>query len=128
MSVIWLQTRRDPLKHAGTAGCPRPGYVQTRYKCFISVSVTQSCSILASIKRLGSSWHVNDSIQVTFLAQKMWSKDNEPIAASIVAQRTQNPIRNIVDQLKVQPHPEKPMISLALGKKINAEISVSNER
>lgn len=46
----------------------------------------------------------------------MWPADDAtPIEPALVARRTQNPIRNIVDQLKVQPHPEKPMISLALG-------------
>ena len=46
----------------------------------------------------------------------MWPDDDAtPIEPALVARRTQNPIRNIVDQLKVQPHPDKPMISLALG-------------
>ncbi|KAK3809262.1 MAG: tyrosine aminotransferase [Benniella sp.] len=37
------------------------------------------------------------------------------ISASIVAKRTSNPIRAIVDHIKVKPNPEKSMISLALG-------------
>ncbi|KAI8899183.1 pyridoxal phosphate-dependent transferase [Globomyces pollinis-pini] len=39
----------------------------------------------------------------------------QPIKASDVAKRTRNPIRQIVDNLKVNPNPEKPFISLALG-------------
>jgi tyrosine aminotransferase len=34
---------------------------------------------------------------------------------SVVAARTRNPIRQIVDNLKVHPNPEKEFISLALG-------------
>ena len=37
------------------------------------------------------------------------------IPCSIVAARTRNPIRNIVDNLKVTPNPDKQFISLALG-------------
>jgi tyrosine aminotransferase len=37
------------------------------------------------------------------------------VSASIVAKRTSNPIRAIVDHIKVKPNPEKSMISLALG-------------
>ncbi|KAG0258746.1 hypothetical protein DFQ27_004475 [Actinomortierella ambigua] len=37
------------------------------------------------------------------------------VPASIVAKRTSNPIRAIVDHIKVKPNPEKSMISLALG-------------
>lgn len=37
------------------------------------------------------------------------------IAKSQVAQATTNPIRNVVDRLRVPPHPEKPLISLGLG-------------
>jgi tyrosine aminotransferase len=37
------------------------------------------------------------------------------IKASKVSLRTRNPIRAIVDSLKVQPHPDKEFISLALG-------------
>ena len=34
---------------------------------------------------------------------------------SDTAMRTKNPIRQIVDNMKIEPHPEKKMISLALG-------------
>ncbi|KAK9760236.1 hypothetical protein K7432_015972 [Basidiobolus ranarum] len=37
------------------------------------------------------------------------------IAASKASQRAVNPIRRIVDNLKVSPHPQKAVISLALG-------------
>lgn len=37
------------------------------------------------------------------------------IATSKAAQQTINPIRKIVDRLKIPPHPDKPMISLGLG-------------
>ncbi|KAH6569671.1 hypothetical protein BASA50_002133 [Batrachochytrium salamandrivorans] len=37
------------------------------------------------------------------------------IKASTVSMRTRNPIRAIVDSLKVQPNPDKPVLSLALG-------------
>jgi tyrosine aminotransferase len=40
-----------------------------------------------------------------------WKK----IEASKFSKRTINPIRNIVDNLKVEPNKEKQMISLALG-------------
>jgi hypothetical protein len=41
--------------------------------------------------------------------------DWKPVAASLCAKRTVNPIRSIVDNLKVEPNPAKEMISL--GKK-----------
>ncbi|KAI9595990.1 tyrosine aminotransferase [Syncephalis fuscata] len=38
-----------------------------------------------------------------------------PLSASVVSQRTVNPIRRIVDNLRVVPNAAKPVISLALG-------------
>ncbi|KAG0232779.1 hypothetical protein BGW42_007939 [Actinomortierella wolfii] len=43
------------------------------------------------------------------------SRSSWKVPASIVAKRTSNPIRAIVDHIKVKPNPEKSMISLALG-------------
>lgn len=37
------------------------------------------------------------------------------VPASIISKRTSNPIRAIVDHIKVKPNPNKSMISLALG-------------
>jgi tyrosine aminotransferase len=37
------------------------------------------------------------------------------ISTSKVSKRTINPIRNIVDNLKVVPNPDKKFLSLALG-------------
>ena len=37
------------------------------------------------------------------------------VPVSKMAQRTSNPIRAIVDNMKVTPHPDKAMISLAIG-------------
>lgn len=37
------------------------------------------------------------------------------IGKSLVAKHTTNPIRNIVDRLKIPPNPSLPMISLGLG-------------
>jgi tyrosine aminotransferase len=37
------------------------------------------------------------------------------VRASVVAHRTSNPIRKIVDQLKIDPHSEKAMIPLSIG-------------
>eukprot|EP00999_Lentomonas_sp_LEN2_P002718 NODE_591_length_1341_cov_89.591433_g552_i0.p1 GENE.NODE_591_length_1341_cov_89.591433_g552_i0~~NODE_591_length_1341_cov_89.591433_g552_i0.p1 ORF type:complete len:411 (-),score=82.04 NODE_591_length_1341_cov_89.591433_g552_i0:60-1292(-) len=37
------------------------------------------------------------------------------VPASVVAKRTSNPIRKIVDNMKVAPHPDKKMISLSIG-------------
>jgi hypothetical protein len=37
------------------------------------------------------------------------------VPSSIVAKRTINPIREVVDRSKVKPNPSKPVISLALG-------------
>ena len=38
-----------------------------------------------------------------------------PITPSLSSLRTSNPIRKIVDHLKVDPHPEKKMIALSIG-------------
>ncbi|KAJ3091615.1 hypothetical protein HK102_014101, partial [Quaeritorhiza haematococci] len=43
------------------------------------------------------------------------SNNTWSVPASVVAKRTSNPIRNIVDQLKIKPNPSKQFISLALG-------------
>ena len=37
------------------------------------------------------------------------------VPASIVSMRSRNPIRQIVDEMKTDPNPEKEMISFALG-------------
>jgi len=41
--------------------------------------------------------------------------DWAPVAMSHMAARTSNPIRAIVDHMKVTPNPDKPMISLSIG-------------
>jgi hypothetical protein len=38
------------------------------------------------------------------------------VKASSFAQATFNPIRSIVDGMKLAPHPDKPMIALSIGK------------
>jgi tyrosine aminotransferase len=38
-----------------------------------------------------------------------------PISASRTAQNTVNPIRRIVDRMKITPNPSKEMISLSIG-------------
>eukprot|EP00762_Andalucia_godoyi_P006539 ANDGO_04985.mRNA.1 Tyrosine aminotransferase len=43
------------------------------------------------------------------------SDSNWHIKASIVSHRTSNPIRKVVDQLKLPPNPEKQMIPLSIG-------------
>lgn len=37
------------------------------------------------------------------------------ICKSTVAKHTTNPIRNVVDRLRIPPNPDLPMISLGLG-------------
>ena len=39
----------------------------------------------------------------------------EVIPSSITAQHTHNPIRKIVDGMKLTPNPEKEMIALSIG-------------
>lgn len=43
-------------------------------------------------------------------------KQEWSIIASRSAQNTVNPIRRIVDRCKLSPNPEKPLISLSIGK------------
>ena len=38
------------------------------------------------------------------------------VESSVVSKRVVNPIRRIVDTMKIVPHPEKPMIALSIGK------------
>lgn len=40
---------------------------------------------------------------------------NNPIESSIVAKRTVNPIRDVVDRMTVQPNPDKKLIPLSIG-------------
>ena len=37
------------------------------------------------------------------------------VSASSLAKNTFNPIRNILETMNIQPHPDKPMISLSIG-------------
>ena len=46
----------------------------------------------------------------------MKCRDTWNVRASKFANNTFNPIRNIVENLKIQPNPEKPMIALSIGK------------
>lgn len=41
------------------------------------------------------------------------------IPASVTAKTTFNPIRSIVDRMKITPNPEKQMIALSIGELIN---------
>ncbi|KAJ3165191.1 hypothetical protein HDU88_004272 [Geranomyces variabilis] len=43
------------------------------------------------------------------------ARDSFAVPSSVVSMRTRNPIRAIVDNLKVKPNPQKEFISLALG-------------
>lgn len=45
------------------------------------------------------------------------SKTTWSVRASKRAQNMTNPIRAIVDGMKLAPHPDKPMISLSIGMK-----------
>ena len=38
------------------------------------------------------------------------------VSASLIASRTHNPIRSIVENIVIEPNPEKPMIALSIGK------------
>jgi hypothetical protein len=38
------------------------------------------------------------------------------VVPSNIAQRTHNPVRNIVENLRLEPNPEKSMIALSIGK------------
>jgi hypothetical protein len=40
------------------------------------------------------------------------------VRASDFAKSTFNPIRSIVDSMKLEPHPDKHMIALSIGKKL----------
>lgn len=42
------------------------------------------------------------------------------VEASDIARNTFNPIRSIVDGMKLTPNPDKPMIALSIGKKLSA--------
>nr|XP_027232736.1 tyrosine aminotransferase-like [Penaeus vannamei] len=45
----------------------------------------------------------------------MRERDSWVVPASNYAKNTFNPIRNIVENLQIVPHPEKPMIALSIG-------------
>lgn len=47
------------------------------------------------------------------------------IESSSTAKNTFNPIRSIVDNIKVTPNPEKNLISLSLGKKIKKDVVIT---
>jgi len=43
-------------------------------------------------------------------------KTNWTVPLSTIGENTFNPIRSIVDTMKITPHPDKPMIALSIGK------------
>ena len=43
--------------------------------------------------------------------RKKWN-----VESSLIAKRTYNPIRNIVENIVVEPNPDKRMIALSIGK------------
>ena len=43
------------------------------------------------------------------------------ITSSLMAKRTNNPIRKIIEGMKLTPNPEKEMIALSIGKKVICE-------
>ena len=47
---------------------------------------------------------------IKFNEEEEWS-----VNASSLAKNTFNPIRNILETMNIQPHPDKPMISLSIG-------------
>lgn len=50
---------------------------------------------------------------VDMCGQKIWD-----VRASDMANNTHNPIRAIVESLQLEPNPNKQMISLSIGKKL----------
>lgn len=48
----------------------------------------------------------------------MRDKKSWNVPSSTFAKNTFNPIRNIVENLQIVPHPDKPMIALSIGKLI----------
>ena len=46
------------------------------------------------------------------------SRSTWPVRASDFSKSTFNPIRSIVDSMKIEPHPDKHMIALSIGKDI----------
>ncbi|KAJ7311807.1 hypothetical protein JRQ81_006116 [Phrynocephalus forsythii] len=59
--------------------------------------------------------HVNLNGKPTAGGKSKGRKPHWAVRASDMSKRTFNPIRSIVDSMKVEPHPEKPLISLSLG-------------
>lgn len=47
------------------------------------------------------------------------------VPKSQVAERTSNPIRNVVDRLSIPPNPEKTFISLGLGRRSSRRAGAS---
>jgi tyrosine aminotransferase len=43
------------------------------------------------------------------------ARDKWRVALSHTARNTNNPIRNIVENLRLEPNPQKPMIALSIG-------------
>jgi hypothetical protein len=66
--------------------------------CHFFLSVSSRCFSLAS---------------VTMKSRRSWS-----VTASDLARNTFNPIRTVVESMKLTPNPEKPMIALSIGKQI----------
>nr|XP_025039548.1 tyrosine aminotransferase [Pelodiscus sinensis] len=59
--------------------------------------------------------HVHKTGASLFLGKAKGRKPRWAVRASEMSKKTFNPIRAIVDSMKVEPNPNKPMISLSLG-------------
>jgi hypothetical protein len=44
-------------------------------------------------------------------SRKEWN-----VQASLIAERTHNPIRSIIEHIVMEPNPKKPLIALSIGK------------
>lgn len=64
--------------------------------------------------------HINLNGNVPTVGKTKGRKAHWAIRASEMSKRTFNPIRAIVDSMKVEPNPQKPLISLSIGKRWGA--------
>ena len=60
--------------------------------------------------------HKMDNTSNSSLLGMSPKKSKRTIPASVMAQNTMNPIRRIVDRMKLEPNPDHDFISLSIGK------------
>ena len=113
LSGILLDVYRESSGVDKSVACQSPAEVLCRLDThiFVRISLSGSATVLHQFRLVAL---VQPDRRIRAEA-KMKSRKSWSIAASDFARKTFNPIRSVVESMKLTPNPEKPMIALSIG-------------